>query len=225
MINVELQSLVKRLALPLKSALEAAAGDCMARTHFSIEQEHWFNQLLNEPKSGWVELLQQGNIGRDQIVDLLARHLNGLSRGGNDSSPALSPTLVELLKDAWLLASVNHSHGEVNGYHILLVLKQRTAQGGYNGDLSPWLNTLSTESLKANAARQLPSQHAEPSIGSAEVLAGGEASTVALDKYTPQPDGSCAKRGTGSYFWSEYRDPQIYRYSLPSSAEQPDPGW
>jgi len=183
MINVELQSLVKRLALPLKSALEAAAGDCMARTHFSIEQEHWFNQLLNEPKSGWVELLQQGNIGRDQIVDLLARHLNGLSRG-NDSSPALSPTLVELLKDAWLLASVNHSHGEVNGYHILLVLKQRTAQGGYNGDLSPWLNTLSTESLKANAARQLPSQHAEPSIGSAEVLAGGEASTVALDKYT-----------------------------------------
>ena len=63
MINVELQSLVKRLALPLKSALEAAAGDCMARTHFSIEQEHWFNQLLNEPKSGWVELLQQGNIG------------------------------------------------------------------------------------------------------------------------------------------------------------------
>ncbi|MCW8327869.1 type VI secretion system ATPase TssH [Photobacterium sp. SDRW27] len=183
MINVELQSLVKRLALPLKSALEAAAGDCMARTHFSIEQEHWFNQLLNEPKSGWVELLQQGNIGRDQIVDLLSRHLSGLSRG-NDNSPALSPTLVELLKDAWLLASVNHSHGEVNGYHILLVLKQRMVQGGYNGDLSGWLNTLSTESLKASAARQLPTQRAELTTGSAEVLAGGEASTVALDKYT-----------------------------------------
>ena len=183
MINVELQSLVKRLALPLKSSLEAAAGDCMARTHFSIEQEHWFNQLLNEPKSGWIELLQQGNIGRDQVVDLLSRHLNSLSRG-NDSSPALSPTLVELIKDAWLLASVNHRHGEVNGYHILLVMKQRMEQGGYNGELSNWLNTLSSESLKASAAKQQPTQRPDFTTGSADAPAGGEASTVALDKYT-----------------------------------------
>ncbi|PSW05699.1 type VI secretion system ATPase TssH [Photobacterium lipolyticum] len=183
MINVELQSLVRRLATPLKSALEAAAGDCMARTHFSIEQEHWFNQLLNEPKSGWVESLQQGNVGRDQLVDLLSRHLNGLSRG-NDSSPALSPTLVELLKDAWLLASVNHSNTEVNGFHILLVLKQRLAQGGYNGDLTSWLNTLSVESLKASAARQESTPRSNLAGDSAKMLAGRETSTVALDKYT-----------------------------------------
>ncbi|WP_299017737.1 type VI secretion system ATPase TssH [uncultured Photobacterium sp.] len=182
MINVELQSLVKRLTPSLKSALEMAAGDCMARTHFSIEPDHWFYQILNEPKSGWLDLLQQ-SIDRDQLIRLLTQQLSCLSRG-NDSSPSLSPSLVELLKDCWLLASVNHSNGEINGYHVLLVMKQRIEQGGYNGELSTWLNSLSAESLKASAVRQSSTQRAELNTGSAEVLAGGEASTVALDKYT-----------------------------------------
>ncbi|WP_019613336.1 type VI secretion system ATPase TssH [Psychromonas ossibalaenae] len=183
MINVELQSLIKRLASPLKTALEAAAGDCMARTHFTIEQEHWFNQLLNESGCGWNELLQQGNIGRDQIVEQLSRHLNGLSRG-NDSSPSLSPALVELIKDAWLLASVNHRTAEVNGYHILLVLKQRLTQGGYSGDLLPWLNELSIESLKAQANSQAPALTQSAAAAGGFSAPAGEAGTAALDKYT-----------------------------------------
>ncbi|WP_028862170.1 type VI secretion system ATPase TssH [Psychromonas aquimarina] len=183
MINVELQSLIKRLASPLKTALEAAAGDCMARTHFTIEQEHWFNQLLNESGCGWNELLQQGNIGRDKIVDQLSRHLSGLSRG-NDSSPSLSPALVELIKDAWLLASVNHSTAEINGYHILLVLKQRLTQGGYSGDLIPWLNELSIESLKAQANSQSPTLTQTAAAVSGHSAPAGDAGTAALDKYT-----------------------------------------
>ena len=185
MINVELQSLVKRLAPTLKSALEAAAGDCMARTHFSIEAEHWFYQLLEDPKSGWTELLSQGSIGRDQLIDQLVRHLNGLSRG-NDSSPSLSPGLVELLKDGWLLASLNHSNAEVNGYHVLLVLKQRISQAGYNGELTPWLNDLSTEALKANAIKHGTTSTVVSSSSGAgsDANVGQETSTVALDKYT-----------------------------------------
>jgi type VI secretion system protein VasG len=183
MINVELQSLMKRLAPPLKSALEGAAGDCMARTHFSIEQEHWFNQLLNEADCGWSELLQQGNAVQNQIVEQFSHHLNGLSRG-NDSSPSLSPTLVELIKDAWLLASVNHNNAEINGYHILLVLKQRLTQGGYSGELTSWLNSLSLESLKSLAVSHAPMQSATPGAGSAGIPNSGESSTVALDKYT-----------------------------------------
>jgi len=181
MINVELQSLVKRLTSPLKSALEAAAGDCMARTNFSIEQEHWFNQLLNEPNTGWTELLQQGNISRDQVVDLLARNLQELPRG-NDSAPALSPMVVELLKDAWLLASVNHHHSEINGSHILLVLKQRVAQGGYSGELSIWLNCLSIESLKAYAIKSSPACQSDDAI-SVDMMSTS-VSSIALDKYT-----------------------------------------
>lgn len=181
MINVELQSLVKRLTSPLKSALEAAAGDCMARTHFSIEQEHWFYQLLNEPDCGWTTLLQQGSIGRDQVVNLLVCHLNKLA-SGNDSAPTLSPALVELLKDAWLLASVNHSHGEINGHHILLVLKQRLAQGGYNGELSTWLNSLSMESLKSNSMRSARTYQGDSQAVDSSISVG--ASTAALDKYT-----------------------------------------
>ncbi len=57
MVNIELQSLVKRLSPELKSTLEAAAGDCLARTHYSIELEHWFIQLLQESGMGWHQAM------------------------------------------------------------------------------------------------------------------------------------------------------------------------
>ncbi|MGR5078031.1 type VI secretion system ATPase TssH [Photobacterium swingsii] len=182
MINVELQSLVKRLTPPLKSALEMAAGDCMARTHFSIESEHWFYQLLNDADSGWKVLLQHSNIDNQQIIQGLTHYFNGLSRG-NDSAPSLSPSLVELLKDCWLLASLNHSNATINGYHVLMVLKQRIDQGGYNGELASWLNTVSMESLKQHAAtKSAVSAHSSQAVPSQEHT--GEVSTAALDKYT-----------------------------------------
>ncbi|OAN17826.1 ClpV1 family T6SS ATPase [Photobacterium jeanii] len=182
MINVELQSLVKRLTPTLKSALEMAAGDCMARTHFSIESEHWFYQLLNETTSGWKALIQQGNVDHEQIIQGLTRYFNGLSRG-NDSAPALSPSLVELLKDCWLLASLNQNNGSINGYHVLMVLKQRIDQGGYNGELAPWLNTVSLESLKQLAAKNKETLRQATSHSDVQPV-DGEVSTVALDKYT-----------------------------------------
>ncbi|MDO6496739.1 type VI secretion system ATPase TssH [Photobacterium sanguinicancri] len=182
MINVELQSLVKRLTPSLKSALEMAAGDCMARTHFSIESEHWFYQLMSDADSGWKTLVQQSNIDNEQIIQGLTRYFNSLSRG-NDSAPSLSPSLVELLKDCWLLASLNHSNVSVNGYHVLMVLKQRIDLGGYNGELAAWLNTVSMESLKQHAAKTTVSASAQIAHQTEQSF-GGEVSTAALDKYT-----------------------------------------
>ena len=182
MINVELQKLVTRLTPTLKSALEQAAADCMARTHFSIDVEHWFYQLLNEPKSGWQGVLLQSRIEREQIIDLLNRNLNCLARG-NDSSPSLAPALIELLKDCWLLASLNHSNASINGHHVLLVLKQRIEQGGYNGELTTWLDTVSIESLKSAAAKQ-GAQIATGAAPHNDMEQNESVGTVALDKYT-----------------------------------------
>ncbi|MCV5991689.1 hypothetical protein OFO94_37065, partial [Escherichia coli] len=66
---------------------------------------------------------------------------------GNDSSPSLSPELVELLKDAWMLASLNNQQSVVNEFHLLMVLKQRLDQSAYNGVLSSWVSVLSSEWL------------------------------------------------------------------------------
>lgn len=181
MINIELQSLVKRLTPALKNALESAAGECVSHTHFSIEPEHWFLLLLQQSKE-WDAALQQASLSKAQILERCHAHLTGLPRG-NDSSPALSPELVELLKDAWMLASLNNQQSVVNEYHVLMVLKQRMEQSTYNGVLSGWVTTLSSEWLRQQAlAANTPSPISETS--ESMVSARGDSTTPALDKYS-----------------------------------------
>lgn len=183
MINIELQSLVKRLAPSVKSSLESAAGDCVNQGHYAIELEHWFVQLLQQPSQGWSAAVEKAAIAKERLIEQLQDKLSTLG-GGNDASPALSPQLVELIKDAWMVASLNHAQLMVNEYHLLLVLKQRIEQGAYNGPLSQWLTLLSSEWLRSQAnvsstpsnINSTSSQMAEPSLDSA--------GTPALDKYS-----------------------------------------
>ncbi|UTM57053.1 type VI secretion system ATPase TssH [Photobacterium sp. CCB-ST2H9] len=182
MINIELQSLVKRLTPLLKNALEAAAGECVSRGHFSIEPQHWFLHLLQQSK-GWETALNQASVAKEALLEGLNTYLSGLTRG-NDASPSLSPELVELLKDAWMIASLNQQQLSVNEFHLLMVLKQRREQGAYNGLLSQWVTVLSSEWLRSQSlAVSAPS---EMNTGAVSQTAAehGDTATPALDKYS-----------------------------------------
>ncbi|EGR4403264.1 type VI secretion system ATPase TssH [Vibrio cholerae] len=182
MVNIELQNLIKRLTSELKSTLEAAAGECLVRGHFSIEREHWYVQLLQMPNMGWLRAAQHSGMVPDALMARLSETLVRFARG-NDQSPSLSPALVELLKDAWIVASINHTQQEINEYHLLLVLKQRVEQGEYNCVLRGWINELSSEWLKVQA--QAVYERTSFSYHEAShSLAQGEVRTPALDKYT-----------------------------------------
>ena len=181
MINIELQSLVKRLTPSLKSALESAAGECVNRVHFSIEPEHWFFQLLQQSK-GWDAAMQQASLAKETLIERCNNHLASLPRG-TDVSPSLSPELVELLKDAWMIASLNNQQSVVNEFHVLMVLKQRVGQSAYNGVLSQWVSVLSSEWLRSQSlAVNTPSQTTQPA--ESMVAASGDSATPALDKYS-----------------------------------------
>ncbi len=102
---------------------------------------------------------------------------------GNDSSPSLSPELVELLKDAWMLASLNNQQSVVNEFHLLMVLKQRLDQSAYNGVLSSWVSVLSSEWLRSQS--MVISGPSEVSSSTESMVpTGGDSATPALDKFS-----------------------------------------
>ncbi|RLV61245.1 type VI secretion system ATPase TssH [Parashewanella curva] len=183
MINVELQSLVKRLTTELKTTLEDAAGECLARTHFSIELEHWFYVLFRAQKMGWLAACEASGTPKDILITKVNEELASFSKG-NDSSPSLSAYLIELLKDAWMLATLNHSQMKVDEYHLLLVLKQRIEQGAYNGALSMWINNLSSEWLKAQSLKTSKTSTSTEIEHTASTEQSFDSNTPALDKYS-----------------------------------------
>lgn len=121
MISIDLKSLVVKLNEPTRNALEGAAGLCLSRTHYNVEIEHWLLKLLEIPDSDIQALLTRYEINIGNLVRHLNRELDAI-KGGNTRAPALSPTIVDLAKNAWILASVEYGYPKITSAHILAAL-------------------------------------------------------------------------------------------------------
>lgn len=121
MINIDLKSLVGKLNEQCRTALEGAAGLCMARTHYNVEIEHWLLKLLETADSDISAILDKFEINPGQFVADLNKELDKI-KSGNTRAPALSPTVVDLAKNAWMLASVEYGHPQATSAHILAAL-------------------------------------------------------------------------------------------------------
>lgn len=148
MINVDLRNLIGKISSNLKEFLEKAAASAMTNGNFSIELEHLFLQCLTENDSKWLEVVAKGKISRDALIERVTREINTFPKG-NTQAPSLSPSLVEMLKDAWLLASLNTNKQSISELHLLLVLKYRVNEASYGGSLLNWVSELSETVIKS----------------------------------------------------------------------------
>lgn len=189
MISIDLKSLVVKLNEPCRNALEGAAGLCLSRTHYNVEIEHWLLKLLEIPDSDIQAVLTKYEINIGNLVRHLNRELDGI-KGGNTRAPALSPTIVDLAKNAWILASVEYGYPKITSAHILtaLVLDDglRRATDITNGEL----RKIAPESLRdlARAIVGTTSESKSTSIqdngNPAADASAMPSATPALDKFT-----------------------------------------
>ena len=135
---MDLKALVERLDSASREALEAAAGLTLSRTHYNVEIEHWLLKLM-EPADGDVAvILDRFAVDAGRLEAELNRTLDRM-KTGNGRAPALAPNLVKLIREAWLLASLQYEAHAVRGGHLLLALLS-------SDDLAP---------LARDASRQL----------------------------------------------------------------------
>ncbi len=189
MISIDLKSLVGRMNEPCKMALEGAAGLCLSRTHYNVEIEHWLLKLLEIPDSDIIAVLEKFEINLGKFAQDLNKELD-LIKSGNSRAPALSPTIVDLSKNAWLLASVEYGHPVATSAHILAALlldeSLRRATGVVSGELSK----IQPESLR-DVVRSIVGTTTESKtaqIGDTSAVEGAPtgmpSKSPSLDKYT-----------------------------------------
>src|SRR5580692_7059373 len=103
-MSLNLKSLIGKLNDATRSALEAAAGLCLSRTHYDIEVEHLFTKLLDASGTDVPIILKQFGVDKSRVAADLTRSLDRL-KTGNARTPSISPTLLTALKEAWNLGS------------------------------------------------------------------------------------------------------------------------
>ena len=121
MITVDLRALVGKLNDHSRRALEAAAGLCLSKTHYEVEIEHFLLKLSEQADGDVAALYRHYEVNHARVTQELMRALDRL-KTGNSRAPALSPRLPKLVRDAWVLASVQYDMPRVRSGLILLAL-------------------------------------------------------------------------------------------------------
>ncbi len=121
MIRVELPALIGRLNDMSRQALEASAALCISRQGAEITPAHLLFKLLETPFSDVRQILEHTGIDHQQLQPLVGDSLNGEVQSA-EPYPSFSPLLVELMQDAWLLASTELGHTELRSGAVFLAL-------------------------------------------------------------------------------------------------------
>ena len=121
MVAIDLKSLINRLDDHCRRALEAAAGLTLSRTHYNVEIEHWLIKLAEGTDTDVAAIFRQYEVDHGRFLSDLNRGLDKM-KTGNSRAPSLSPEIVDLGKQAWLLASVEQGLSRIRSGHILWAL-------------------------------------------------------------------------------------------------------
>jgi type VI secretion system protein VasG len=121
MVPVDLKKLFDRLSPLASRALEMSIASCVKRTNYNVELEHWLAALLDVNESDYVRILESFEVDLSRLKSDLTKCLDRL-KTGNAKSPSLSPDVIELASEAWTLATINYSSGQIRSGHLVLAL-------------------------------------------------------------------------------------------------------
>jgi type VI secretion system protein VasG len=181
---MNLKSLIGKLNDTTRGALEAAAGLCLARTHYDIEVEHYLTKLLDSTDNDVTAIFKHFEIDTSRFSGELARALDKL-KSGNARTPALSPTVIRMLLEAWTIGSIDYSAGQVRTGFTILALATNDELVRLMRDVSKEFQKIQADALRKDFASIVgnSSEEEEAAVAAATAAAPGAPSGA------PRPGG------------------------------------
>lgn len=188
-MNSDVKTLIAKLNSTCRKALEGAAALCVAQTNYNVEIEHLLLKVLEAPDADLHGILRYYDISGEAVTRDLNRAIEGLKRG-NSRTPALSPHIIELLQQAFLLSSLKMGEAQVRSGVLLLALLETESLRGMLLETAASLLKLSLPRLREDLPELLAG--GEEGVGGVpagvvsgpERVARGPSSSPSLDQYT-----------------------------------------
>jgi type VI secretion system protein VasG len=185
-MHVNLKSLIGHLDEQARKALEAAAGLCLSRTHYDVEVEHYLLRLLDQTAGEFTAILNHFHVDLAHFSTELTRSLDRL-KTGNARTPALSPSVVHMLSDAWTIASLDYQYERIQPAHTLLALLSDDELLRLIHNVSDEIRKVSADELRRDLSvfvQESQSGHTTETGGSASSARSISGKTPNLDQYT-----------------------------------------
>jgi type VI secretion system protein VasG len=188
-MGLNLKALIGKLDHSARSALEGAAGLCLSRTHYDIEIEHYLTKLLDSTEDDFAKIIQHFGVDRSRLSAELNRSLDKL-KTGNARTPAISPSILKMMTEAWTLGSIDFDSGQIRTGHTILALVSNDELSRLARDISRELQKIQPEALRKDFVTIVADSHEETLAAPAADAAPGAPArpmggkTPNLDQYT-----------------------------------------
>ena len=172
MATVNLKALIGKLNSTCTRTLEGAAGLCLSRSNYNVEVEHWFLKLLEGSQTDIQAILKAFNVDVSRLTADLTKSIDRL-KTGNSSQPLLSQHIVDMVREAWVLGSIDFGASVARSGYLLLALISDRSLVQIAHQISPEFSKISAEKL----ARDLPAIVADTSEAGADAAARSASGT------------------------------------------------
>jgi len=170
-MGLNLKSLIGKLNDQARSALEGAAGLCLSRTHYDIEVEHYLSKLLDVQSADFAKIAKHFGIDKSRLTGELARSMDKL-KSGNARTPAISPSVLKMLTQAWTVGSIDFNASEVRTGFTILALVSDEELSRIARDISRELQKIQPEALRNDFAK-IVADSSEETVQAEAAFEGG----------------------------------------------------
>src|SRR5580704_11252503 len=191
MAAIDLKQLVARLNDTCRRALEAAAGLTLSRTHYNVEIEHWLVKLADRSDGDMAAILRHYEIDNARFLTDLNRSLEKM-KTGNGRAPSLAPEITDLVKQAWLFASLEQATGKIRSGHLLWALLADETLSRSARDASGQLLKIQPDLLKRDFAAITANSTEAAESGTLVTQTAEDGSPAVSEGGVPRPGGSGA---------------------------------
>jgi len=187
---INLKSLIGKLNDLTRNALESAAGLCLSRTHYDIEVEHFLLKLLDQTEGDFARIASHFGVDKSRLSAELNRSLDKL-KTGNARTPALSPSVVKMMTEAWTTGSIDYNAELVRTGFTILALTGNDELRRLSREISKEFQKVDGDVLRKDFLSIVQGSEEEMATGVAAPAAApggprpaGAGKTVNLDQFT-----------------------------------------
>ncbi len=187
---MNMRALIGKLSATSRAAFEKAAALAVSQRHYAIEPEHLILALIQHEASGVRRALSRHGVDTERLENELVARFEVFDRG-HSSAPAFSPNVVEMIRKAWLLTSLEYGDAEVTGIALLVAVFKEDAFSLPLFSHLPSLAQIDTDAFVRNGPRlvRLEEDQAEVSTSESEddappTVKPSNGRPSALDAYT-----------------------------------------
>src|SRR5262245_48912474 len=181
------KSLVGKLNETSRLALMRAGDLSRSRSHYNVELEHWFVKLIELPESDLPPIFKHFGIDVPLVKRQLEDALKRMKTGSGRTDLQIAPEILQLVREAWVLASLEFGETKLRTSHLLLALLAEKSFEAQLRTMAPELARISAEQLHKelrNLTAESPETEAPPAEGGPGAPTGAPSSTQALDQFT-----------------------------------------